>query len=64
VGLGGEVRGASRVVERLKEAAKLGFRRAVLPAGNTDAVPALGLELHPVRNLAGAISLLRQDPGQ
>ena len=34
VGLGGEVRGASRAELRLKEAAQLGFTRCVLPAGD------------------------------
>lgn len=34
VGLAGEVRAVSRLAERLYEAEKLGFRRAVIPAGN------------------------------
>ncbi len=34
VGLAGEVRAVSRVEQRLREAEKMGFGRAVLPAGN------------------------------
>ena len=34
VGLGGEVRGASRAGLRVKEAVQLGFTRCVLPAGD------------------------------
>ncbi|MDI3258084.1 MAG: DNA repair protein RadA [Kyrpidia sp.] len=34
VGLTGEIRAVSRVEQRLGEAAKLGFRRCVIPAGN------------------------------
>lgn len=58
VGLGGEVRAVSRIEERLKEARKLGFERAVVPAGNAKAARRLVSEVHPVRNLLGAVSLL------
>lgn len=58
VGLGGEVRSVSRIEERLKEAAKLGFRRAVLP--RSCAVPSerVGIELHGVGSLRDAVALL------
>ena len=59
VGLGGEVRAVSHVAERLKEARKLGFTRAVLPAGNAAAAERFGLQLHPVRGLREAIRLLK-----
>lgn len=38
VGLTGEIRAVSRPVARLREAKKLGFERAVVPAGNRDQV--------------------------
>jgi DNA repair protein RadA/Sms len=63
VGLGGEVRGTSRVDERLKEAAKLGFRRAVVPASNAPAAAHTGLQVEPVRNLSQAVALLRGQEG-
>jgi DNA repair protein RadA/Sms len=38
VGLGGEIRTVSQIEPRLKEAAKLGFDRAVVPENNLDRV--------------------------
>jgi DNA repair protein RadA/Sms len=54
VGLSGEVRPCSNGQDRMKEAAKLGFRRAVVPLGNVsrDGVP--GIEVIPVATLAQA----------
>ncbi len=56
VGLGGEVRAVPRLGERLHEAARLGFRRAVVP-GSEARQPAgvAGMELIPVRTLREAI---------
>ncbi|MEC3704713.1 magnesium chelatase domain-containing protein, partial [Bacillus subtilis] len=36
VGLTGEVRRVSRIEQRVKEAAKLGFKRMIIPAANLD----------------------------
>jgi len=58
VGLGGEVRAVSRIEERLREAAKLGFTRAAVPARNAPAARRLVRQVHPVQNLAQAIRLL------
>ena len=41
VGLSGEVRAINFAKERLQEAAKLGFKQAVIPAGNLKEVQAL-----------------------
>lgn len=53
VGLGGQVRSVSQMELRLKEAAKLGFQRAIVPKGQnfTD----LALEIIPVSRVADAI---------
>lgn len=52
VGLTGEVRAVSLIEPRLKEAAKLGFTKAVLPHGNTKSKFSVeGMELLPVKNL-------------
>ena len=60
VGLGGEVRGVSHLEIRLREAAKLGFLRAYIPAEAAPPPAAPGkLELHPVATLAEALDLLR-----
>ena len=59
IGLAGEVRPVARGVERIREAAKLGFRRALVPAANIPKKGAKGeLELLPVRRLAEALELL------
>jgi DNA repair protein RadA/Sms len=38
VGLAGEVRAVSRVEQRLREAEKMGFKRAVLPQSNLKGI--------------------------
>ncbi len=57
VGLGGEGRAVSRMGERLKEADKLGFARAVIPAGNSGAAERFGGQVHRVRHLGDAFGL-------
>lgn len=52
VGLTGEVRGVSRMESRLKECARLGFTRVLVPTG-THAVA--GVQLIPVRDISEAI---------
>jgi DNA repair protein RadA/Sms len=53
--LGGQVRPVSQLELRLKEAAKLGFKRALVPQG--QAVPNVGLEVIPVARLVDAIAI-------
>jgi DNA repair protein RadA/Sms len=53
VGLGGQVRSVSQMELRLKEAAKLGFKRAIVPKGQT--FPEIGLEIVPVAKVIDAI---------
>ncbi len=53
VGLGGQVRSVSQLELRLKEAAKLGFQRAIVPKGQT--LPQLDLEVVPVAKVFDAI---------
>jgi DNA repair protein RadA/Sms len=64
VGLGGELRSVTRVEARLREAAKLGFKRCVLPAANaltardqTTSTSGTGMELAPVATLAEALAV-------
>jgi len=54
IGLGGQVRLVSQMELRLKEAAKLGFKRAIVPKGQTYAED-LGLEIIPVGKVIDAI---------
>jgi len=58
VGLAGEVRPVQRGQERIREAAKLGFRRVLLPAANMPKKPDGSIELVPVRRLDEALELL------
>jgi DNA repair protein RadA/Sms len=55
VGLGGEVRHAAQAERRLGEAARLGFRRAIVPAGST--APDAGLEVLRAATVAEALAL-------
>ncbi len=55
VGLSGEVRPVSRGQERLKEAAKLGFTRAIVPSANAPRQPIDGLEIIGVDRLSEAV---------
>ncbi|MEG3988847.1 DNA repair protein RadA [Microcoleus sp. Pol7_A1] len=53
VGLGGQVRPVSQLELRLREAAKLGFKRAIIP--KNQPVPELGMEIIPVAKVIDAI---------
>jgi DNA repair protein RadA/Sms len=54
VGLAGELRAVTGIGRRLSEAARLGFTRAVVPAGTSGPAPA-GMTLLPAANLAEAV---------
>jgi len=59
VGLGGEVRGVSQAMLRVREAEQMGFNRIVLPASNMDASEAVGkAELVGVRSVGEALDVL------
>ncbi|QQS16626.1 MAG: DNA repair protein RadA [Neisseriales bacterium] len=56
VGLSGEVRAVMRGQERLKEAVKLGFSAAIIPASNAPRSAIKGLTVTPVKRLADAVA--------
>ena len=58
VGLAGEIRPVQRGQERLKEAAKLGFGRAIIPEGNRPRQKMSGIEIVPVSRLNEALECL------
>ncbi|NNM63276.1 MAG: DNA repair protein RadA [Burkholderiales bacterium] len=65
VGLAGEIRPAPRGQERLREAAKLGFSIAIIPAANAPKGSGRqfeGLELHPVSRIDEALEVVRGLP--
>ena len=55
IGLAGEVRPAPRGQERLREAAKLGFTRAIIPRANQPKQRMDGIEIVPVASVAEAV---------
>ena len=59
IGLAGEVRPAPRGQDRLKEAAKLGFERAIIPAQNRPKNAIAGLTVLAVDRVERAVQLLR-----
>jgi DNA repair protein RadA/Sms len=59
VGLGGELRQVHQTARRLAEAARLGFRRAVVPASAPLELP--GIEVLRVRTLEQAVRLVCSD---
>ena len=60
VGLAGEIRPAPRGQERLKEAAKLGFTRALIPEANRPKHAIPGMEVIAVKRVEEAVSRLRE----
>lgn len=55
VGLAGEVRGISQPEIRIKEAAKFGFKRCILPTGNIKQLKIRGMELIGVKTVEEAL---------
>ena len=58
VGLSGEIRPVPSGQERLAEAAKHGFRRAIIPEGNAPREAIAGMDVRPVRRLQEALAAL------
>jgi len=65
LGLAGEVRTVPGADRRLAEAHRAGFTRALVPASmaGVPAVAPPGLQVHGVRTLAEALSLVRSGAG-
>ncbi|UTW44790.1 DNA repair protein RadA [bacterium SCSIO 12696] len=55
VGLSGELRPVPSGVERLREAAKHGFKRAIVPVANAPRQPIKGMEIIAAKTLAEAL---------
>lgn len=55
VGLAGEIRPVQSGQERLKEAVKHGFKRAIVPFGNAPKTPIEGMEIQAVKRLEEAL---------
>jgi len=57
VGLSGEIRAVPSGQERLREAAKHGFKRAIVPAGNAPRQAIAGMEVIAVHKLSEALEV-------
>ncbi|MCH7770384.1 MAG: DNA repair protein RadA [Bacteroidetes bacterium] len=59
VGLGGEIRTVNNIEKRIQEAERLGFKRVIVPAGNTSGISSTPkIEITSVENLTDAIKIL------
>lgn len=62
VGLSGEVRNVGQAEQRLKEAAKLGFRHGLVPGDNNKKISApAGMKLTQIRHLKDILPLFSED---
>ncbi|MDT8406577.1 MAG: DNA repair protein RadA [Methylococcales bacterium] len=58
LGLNGEVRPVANGQARLADAAKHGFKTAIVPKANAPKTPIQGMRLHPVSHLREALAIL------
>lgn len=59
VGLAGEIRGVSNIMQRVKEADKLGFKQCIIPASNYDAaMEKLEIRITKVANIVEALGVI------
>ncbi|HSG05688.1 MAG TPA: magnesium chelatase domain-containing protein, partial [Nitrospiria bacterium] len=59
VGLGGEVRGVHQAEGRIREAAKMGFKRCLLPEKNRERIGEInGMDLAGIRDVREALEVL------
>jgi DNA repair protein RadA/Sms len=57
IGLGGEVRSVNHIEKRIQEAAKLGFKKIIIPSNNLKSIKTKNsIEIIPVDNLHSALS--------
>ncbi len=60
IGLSGEIRPVANGHARLNDAAKHGFKKAVIPKANAPKAPIKGLEIHAVSTLSEALDVLAE----
>ena len=63
LGLAGECRAVSNLEQRVKEAARLGFTKAIVPYRNTEVrrLDCEGITIYPIRGIYEALDLLKKD---
>ena len=60
LGLTGEIRPVVNGQERMREAAKHGFKRAIVPFGNRPREVITGMAVHGVKSLSAALDVLAE----
>lgn len=60
IGLSGEIRPVANGYARLNDAAKHGFKKAVIPKANAPKKPVEGLRIYPVSTLSEALDVLSE----
>jgi DNA repair protein RadA/Sms len=60
VGLTGEIRPVQAGEERVRDASKHGFRKAIVPAANKPKKPIKGIDIIPVKHLSDVLSALME----
>ncbi|MFA5922050.1 MAG: DNA repair protein RadA [Methylococcaceae bacterium] len=60
IGLSGEIRPVANGHARLNDAAKHGFKKAVIPKANAPKTPIKGLEIHAVSTLSEALDIVAE----
>ena len=61
LGLSGECRGVASIEQRVKEAARLGFTKALVPFHNKKAASKIeGIDIVPIKNVYDLLNILRQ----
>jgi DNA repair protein RadA/Sms len=58
VGLSGEVRGVTMVERRVSEAARMGFKRILVPKSNLSGLQKTGIEVSGILNVSDTIETL------
>ena len=62
IGLAGECRGISSIEQRVKEAARLGFTTALIPASNASGCPKIdGIKIYPVKTIYDVLKFLKNE---
>jgi len=60
LGLAGEIRPVQGGQERLREAAKQGFKQAIIPKGNAPKTPIPGMTVYPAQSLSEAVDFFKE----
>ena len=62
IGLAGECRGVSNIEQRVREAARLGFRQALVPLHNAQSCPEIsGIKITPIKSIYDVLKFLKNE---